>query len=358
MTFDKNRPYNDLPLLPPAIDLESKAILKKAISANRELAELKGAGDAIPNQAILINSIVLQEARLSSEIENIVTTTDELYQAEGKDPSQINPHTKEVLHYREALWQGFENIKERPLSTNLFIDIVRIIKQTGMGVRRVPGTKIANSLGEVVYTPPEGESVIRDLLGNLEQFIHADDDLDPLVRLAVVHYQFEAIHPFTDGNGQTGRIANILYLVEKGLLDIPILYLSHFIIKNKNDYYKGLRKVTEENAWEEWIIYLLHAIETTAKQTRDKIYRIRDLMNETRELAREKAGKAYSKDLIELIFELPYCKIGFLEQRGIAKRQTASTYLKALERIGILESMKAGREIYYLNTRLLEFLME
>ncbi|MEA1923082.1 MAG: Fic family protein [Pseudomonadota bacterium] len=358
MTFDKNSPYNDLPLLPPAIDLESKAILKKAISANRELAELKGAGDAIPNQAILINSIVLQEARLSSEIENIVTTTDELYQAEGKDPSQINHHTKEVLHYREALWQGFENIKERPLSTNLFIDIVRIIKQTGMGVRRVPGTKIANSLGDVVYTPPEGESVIRNLLGNLEQFIHADDDLDPLVKLAVVHYQFEAIHPFTDGNGRTGRIANILYLVEKGLLDIPILYLSHFIIKNKNDYYKGLRKVTEESAWEEWILYMLYAIETTARQTREKIYHIRDLMDETRELAQEKVGKAYSKDLIELIFELPYCKIGFLEQRGIAKRQTASTYLKALESLGILESVKAGREVYYLNKKLLEYLME
>ncbi|RLB72741.1 MAG: Fic family protein [Deltaproteobacteria bacterium] len=358
MTFDKNRPYNDLPLLPPAIDLESKAILKKAISANRELAELKGAGDAIPNQTILINNIVLQEARLSSEIENIVTTTDELYQAEGKNPSQINPHTKEVLHYREALWQGFENIKERPLSTNLFIDIVRIIKQSGMGVRRVPGTKIANSLGEVLYTPPEGESVIRNLLANLEQFIHAEDDLDPLVKLAVVHYQFEAIHPFTDGNGRTGRIVNILYLIEKGLLDIPILYLSHFIIKNKNDYYKCLRKVTEENAWDEWILYMLSAIETTARQTREKIYRIRDLMDETRKLVQEKAGKAYSKDLIELIFELPYCKIGFLEQRGIAKRQTASTYLKALESMNILESIKAGREVYYLNKKLLEYLME
>jgi cell filamentation protein, protein adenylyltransferase len=179
MPFDKNNPLNELPKLPPEIDLESKAILKKAIAANRALAELKGAGDAIPNQAILVNSIVLQEARLSSEIENIVTTTDELYKAEGKAPSQINPHTKEVLYYQEALWHGFENIKSRPLSTNLFIDIVRIIKQTSMGIRRVPGTKIANSQRDVVYTPPEGENLIRDLLANLERFIHADDGLDP-----------------------------------------------------------------------------------------------------------------------------------------------------------------------------------
>lgn len=358
MAFDRNRPFNDLPLLPPATDLESKAILKKAIDANRELAELKGAGDAIPNQAILLNSIVLQEARLSSEIENIVTTTDELYKATGENPAKLDHATKEVLHYREALWHGFENLKTRPLSTNLFIDLVRIIKQTDLGIRKVPGTKIANSQGEAVYTPPEGETRLRDLLTNLERFMHADDGIDPLVKLAVIHYQFEAIHPFTDGNGRTGRIINILYLLEKALLKLPVLYLSHFIIQNKADYYAGLRQVTEHNAWEPWILYMLGAIAITAQQTRVKIFRIRDAMDAAQELARTKAPKIYSKDLIELVFELPYCKIRFLEQRGIAKRQTAAVYLKTLADIGLLQSMKVGREVYYLNAPLLAILKE
>jgi Fic family protein len=188
--------------------------------------------------------------------------------------------------------------------------------------------------------------------------MHAEDGIDPLVKLAVFHYQFEAIHPFTDGNGRTGRIVNILYLVEKGLLNIPVLYLSHFIIQNKNNYYAGLRGVTEKNEWEAWVLYMLNAIESTARQTRGKIFRIRDLMGEAQETARTKAGKIYSKDLIELIFELPYCKIRFLEQRGIAKRQTASVYLKTMEDIGLLESLKVGREVYYLNKRLLAVLAE
>jgi Fic family protein len=358
MVFDRNRPFNESPLLPPETDLESKAILKKAIAANRELAELKGAGDAIPNQAILVNSIVLQEARLSSEIENIVTTTDALYKATDEDPSKIDHATKEVLRYREALWHGFENLKARPLSTNLFIELVRIIKQTDLGIRKVPGTKIAGNRGDIVYTPPEGESLLRDLLANFESFMHADDGIDPLVKLAVLHYQFEAIHPFTDGNGRTGRIINILYLAERELLKIPVLYLSHFIIQNKTDYYAGLRLVTEKNAWEQWILYMLDAIAATARQTRIKIFRIRDAMNSAQELARTKAPKIYSKDLIELIFEMPYCKIRFLEQRGLAKRQTAAVYLKTLEDIGLLQSLKVGREVYYLNAPLIAILKE
>lgn len=358
MVFDRNRPFNDLPLLPPDVDLESRAILKKAIAANRELAELKGAGDAVPNQAILLNSIVLQEARLSSEIENIVTTTDELYKAVDEKPAKLDHATKEVLHYREALWHGYESLKTRPLSTNLFIELVGMIKQSNLGIRKVPGTKIADSRGAVVYTPPEGETRLRDLLTNLERFMHADDDVDPLVKLAVLHYQFEAIHPFTDGNGRTGRLVNILYLLEKGLLKLPVLYLSHFIIQNKSDYYSSLRNVTEHNAWEPWILYMLEAIVVTARQTRIKIFRIRDAMEAARELVRTKAPKIYSKGLIELVFELPYCKIRFLEQRGIAKRQTASVYLKTLVDIGLLQSMKAGREVYYLNAPLLEILKE
>jgi Fic family protein len=358
MVFDRDKPFNDLPLLPPDVDMESKAILKKAIAANRELAELKGAGDAIPNQEILVNAIVLQEARLSSEIENIVTTTDELYKATDEDPTKVDQPTKEVLRYREALWHGFENLKTRPLSTNLFIELVGIIKQTDLGIRKVPGTKIADSRGEIVFTPPEGEALLREKLTNLERFIHAEDGIDPLVKLAVFHYQFEAIHPFTDGNGRTGRIINILYLVEKELLKIPVLYLSYYIIRNKADYYAGLRRVTEHNAWEEWILYMLEAIAATARQTRDKIFRIRDVMNAAQELARTKAPKIYSKDLIELLFEQPYCKIRFLEQRGLAKRQTASVYLKTLEEIGLLQSQKVGREVYFMNMPLLAILKE
>ena len=259
--FDRTRPFNDLPLLPPPVQLETPAVLKKVIGASRALAELKGAGHVIPNQAILINSIVLQEARLSSEIENIVTTNDELYRALDDERASTSAEAREVLRYREALWHGFETLKKKPLSTRLFVEIVRLIRKTNLDVRKVPGTRIVNNRGEVVYTPPEGEAAIRDKLADLERFIHADDGLDPLVKMAVVHYQFEAIHPFTDGNGRTGRILNILFLVERGLLELPVLYLSHYIIRNRPAYYAGLRSVTEEGAWEPWVLYMLDAVE-------------------------------------------------------------------------------------------------
>ncbi|WP_337957950.1 Fic family protein [Simplicispira suum] len=248
MPFDRSQPYNDLPLLPPTVELESKAVLKQAIAANRALANLRGLAAQIPNQGVLINSIVLQEARLSSEIENIVTTNDELYRADADADAdgKTDPHTKEVLRYRQALNFGFGQLKQRPLATNLFIDIVRTIKQVDFGVRKVPGVALRNAAKEVVYTPPVGEAVIREKLANLEQFIHAQDDLDPLVKMAVLHYQFEAIHPFEDGNGRTGRIVNLLYLVEQGLLDIPVLFLSRYILAHKSGYYQGLRGVTEQ----------------------------------------------------------------------------------------------------------------
>lgn len=222
--MDVNQPFNDLPLLPSKVEIEMAAVLKKAIFANRRLAELKGLVNSIPNQAILVNGIVLQEARISSEIENIVTTNDELYRAASDEKLVSNPQAKEVLQYRQALWHGFNLLQSKPLSTNLFIELAELIKGKKIGIRRVPGTKIATSRGEVIYTPPEGESVIRDKLGNLEKFLHSDADLDPLIKFAVPHYQFEAIHPFVDGNGRTGRIINILYLVEQQLLTKPILY--------------------------------------------------------------------------------------------------------------------------------------
>lgn len=354
--MNPNQPYNDLPLLPPEIELENVAILKKAIAANKALAELKGAVKSIPNQGILVNGIVLQEARLSSEIENIVTTNDELYRAAADEKLAANPHAKEVLLYRQALWHGFTSLKKKPLATNLFIEIAEIIKGRNIGIRKVPGTKIANSKGEAIYTPPEGESVIRDKLSNLEKFLHADDGIDPLIKLAALHYQFEAIHPFVDGNGRTGRIINILFLVEKGLLDTPILFLSHYILRTKPSYYAGLRNVTERNAWADWVMYMLEAIETTALETQQRVTGINNAMEKAQELVKAKAPKIYSKDLIEVIFEHPYCKIRFLEEAGLAKRQTAGAYLQTLEEIGLLRSIKMGREQYFINEELVKVL--
>ncbi|GAF78540.1 unnamed protein product, partial [marine sediment metagenome] len=326
MKIDRNTPYNQLPPLPPNIDIESKKILKKVASSHRQLAELKGIANTIPNQTILINSIILQEARSSSEIEDVITTNDKLYQAFSSSQRSIDPQTKEVLRYRQALWTGYNRLKKQCLfSTNLSVELFQIIKQTSEGIRTAPGTRIADGRGRIVYSPPEGERVIRDKLEDLEKFIHNDDDkIDPLVKLALIHYQFEAIHPFTDGNGRTGRIMNVLYLIYKKLLDLPILYLSQYIIEHKFEYYRLLRSVTYDKEWEPWIIYILDAIEKTSTNTKEKITRIRDQFNKTLEKTRkELPSHVYSKELIELIFEQPYCKIQFIVDKGIAKRQTA-----------------------------------
>ena len=357
MPFDRNQPYNDLPPLPPGVELENKAVLKQAIAANRVLANLRGLAAQIPNQGMLISSIVLQEARLSSEIENIVTTNDELYRADADADGKTDAHTKEVLSCREALYHGFHALKNRPLTTNLFVEIVQRIKQSDMQVRAIPGTALQNKLGEVIYTPPVGDAVIRDKLSNLEKFIHADDDLDPLVKMAVMHYQFEAIHPFPDGNGRTGRILNLLFLVEKGLLDVPVMFLSRYIIANRAAYYEGLRRVTELNDWENWLLYMLKAVESTAQQTFDQVTRIRALMEKVRDKVQREAPGVYSKDLVEAIFMHPYTKIQFLVEKGIAKRQTASGYLQTLASLGVLRESKQGREKYYINDALLEELV-
>ena len=353
MPFERNQPYNDLPLLPPTAELETRAVLKQAIAANRVLANLRGLAGQIPNQAVLISSIVLQEARLSSEIENIVTTDDELYRADADGVGgKTDAHTKEVLRYREALHHGFLALKKRPLTTNLFVEIVQLIKQSALQVRAIPGVVLKNDAGDVVYTPPAGEAVIRDKLTNLEQFIHAEDGLDPLVKMAVMHYQFEAIHPFPDGNGRTGRILNLLFLVDKGLLDIPVLFLSRYIIANKVGYYEGLRGVTERQDWEAWLLYMLRAVESTAQQTFDQVTRIRALMEQVREKVQREAPGVYSKDLVELVFRQPYTKIQFVVDAGIAKRQTASAYLQTLTALGVLREDKRGREKYYVNEAL------
>ena len=359
MKFDPLKPYNELPPLPPKEDIETKAVLKKAVSAGRALAELKGLGGTIPNPAMLINTIVLQEAQSSSEIENIFTTTDALFKALTSKTVQADAATKEVLRYREALSEGYRTLKKKPLlTTNLFVRIYQTIKENRAGIRNVPGTTIANAAtGKVVYTPPVGEQIIRDKLKNLEDYIHGDDATDPLIKLAVIHFQFEAIHPFTDGNGRTGRILNILYLVMKDLIDFPVLYLSKYIIENKNDYYRLIRNVTERRNWEPWVLFMLEAVEQTASHTGKKIIGIRALLDETLKLAKEKLpSRVYSKELIELLFHQPYTNGQFLVDAGIAERQTAAEYLKELERTGILKAQKMGRENLYLNVKLYSLL--
>ena len=359
MKFNRNKPYNQLPLLPPKADIETKAVLKKTITAGRALAELKGVGETIPNQTMLINTIVLREAQSSSEIENVITTADALFKAFTAKTNNIDPATKEVLRYREALWEGFNTFKKRPvLSTNAFIKLFQTIKENKAGIRNVTGTKIANAAtGEVLYTPPEGEQLIRDKLKNLEDYIHEDDRVDPLIKLAVIHYQFEAIHPFFDGNGRVGRILNILFLSYKDLLDLPVLYLSKYIIENKNDYYRLLRNVTEKDKWEPWILFMLEAVEETSAYTRDKILSIRSLLEKTLEDARKKLPeRVFSKELIELLFHQPYTKGQFLVNAGIAERKTAADYLKEFEKVGILKSKKTGKENLYLNVKLFNLL--
>jgi Fic family protein len=357
MPFRPDRPYNDLPALPPKEDVETKAVLKACIAARAALAELKVSGELIPNQSVLINSIPLLEAQASSEIENIVTTTDRLFRFAGEDGNPPDAATKEALRYRTALHQGFLMLKERPVSTTMAVEMCRTVRGIDLDIRSTPGTALYNeATGAVIYTPPEGRDLLKDKLSNWERYIHEAEEIDPLVRLAVMHYQFEAIHPFTDGNGRTGRILNLLYLVDKGLLEIPVLYLSRYIIGNKRAYYEKLLRVTTEGAWETWILYMLEAIRETAEWSNRKIHAIRDLLGETGARMRRDLPKIYSRELAEVIFVNPYCRIADVVSAGIAKRQAAAVYLKALVDAGILAEMKAGRENLYINPALLELL--
>jgi Fic family protein len=361
MAFDPSRPYIDLPALPPSVELETRAVLKVCIAARAAVAELKAVGRLIPNQGVLINTIPLLEAQASSEIENIVTTTDQMFLFDGVSEGEADPATKEALRYRTALWEGFEALRARPLSTNTAVQICRAIKGVDMDVRRTPGTTLTNDrTREVIYTPPEGEALLREKLANWEQWMHGalpgSDEIDPLVRMAIAHYQFEAIHPFTDGNGRTGRIINLLYLVEQKLLDIPILYLSRHILRHRSEYYSGLQSVTATGAWEPWLLYMLHGVTETARWTMDKILAVRTLLEETTERMRREAGPIYSRELAELIFVRPYCRISHIVEAGLAKRQTASAYLKHLTDIGILREHKIGREKVFLNPAFIELL--
>jgi Fic family protein len=350
-------PYNALPLLPPAADLESKVILKSCISARVALAELKQAAERISNQGMLINTMPLLEAQASSEIENIVTTSDRLFQYRH-DAEAADPATKEALRYSHSLFDGYRSLTERPLSTRTAEQVCSIIKGGEMTIRRVPGTALAKGTGEVVYTPPVGESLLRNLLANWEKFLHEAKDLDPLIRMAVGHYQFEAIHPFTDGNGRTGRVLNSLFLIQENLLSLPILYLSRYIIRHKPEYYRLLLSVTSDQAWEEWVLYILQGVEETALWTTAKIGAIRSLTAATVEYVRQQLPKIYSLDLIHMIFERPYCRIQNLVEARIAERQAASRYLKQLAEIGVLEEQTRGREKLYVHPRFLMLLIQ
>jgi len=357
MGFSPTRPFNTLPKLQPKQDIETRAVLKSCIEARAAIAELKGAGDLIPNQTVLINSIPLIEAQASSEIENIVTTTDRLFQFAGEGSSGADPATKEALRYRTALFEGYESLKRRPLSVNTAVEVCSTIKGVAMDIRATPGTALVNdATGDVIYTPPEGADRLRTLLANWERYLHDAEDVDPLIRMAIGHYQFEAIHPFTDGNGRTGRVINLLFLVEKELLSSPILYLSRYIIRNKAQYYELLLGVTKQQAWEELVLFMLNAVSDTARSTTDKIGAIRALIEETATSIRDAAPKIYSRELVDLIFVQPYCRISDVVDAGLAKRQTASVHLKTLCEIGVLEERQAGREKLFVNPAFLDVL--
>lgn len=353
-------PHNSLPGLPPGVDLESKAVLKACITARAALAELKQAAELIPNQTMLINTIPLLEAKDSSEIENIVTTTDQLFRHAQGDlfgSALADPATKEALRYRSALHRGYLSLKDRPLCTATAVQICRTLKGVDLDIRRTPGTQLMNDRsGEVVYTPPEGEARLRDLLADWERFLHNNEALDPLVRMAVGHYQFEAIHPFIDGNGRTGRVINILYLIQQDLLGLPILYLSRHIIAHKADYYRLLLDVTRHQAWEPWLLFMLQAVEATSKWTTAKIAAIRSLAEHTTEHVRQRLPKIYSRELVDVVFEQPYCRIANLVDKGIAQRQAASRYLKDLVALGVLQEMQLGKEKLFIHPKLMQLL--
>ena len=321
------------------------------------MAQLNGTLINLPNPTLFLDTIYLQEAKASSEVENIITTNDELYKSLVADRKIEHSATKEVLNYKEALWLGLEQLKTKPfITTNLCIKIVQCIKQNDASIRVTSGTTLSNSLGEIIYTPPSGDQIIREKLANLEKFINENITIDPLIKMAILHYQFEAIHPFSDGNGRTGRILLLLYLKLSGLLDTPAIYLSEYIIKNKVEYYRCLRGVTEKNEWEAYILYMLDMIEVTSNKGLKRLNKITTAMEKTANEIKKKLPKVYSKDLMEILFRLPYTKRQHLIDENIGNLKTVGNYLIALEENGFLKSEKVGKEKLYLNQKLLEIL--
>lgn len=351
-----NRKLDKLP--PKREKVESIRILRQLSKSSKALGELKGIAQTMPNQAMLLNAVVLQEAKDSSEIENIITTQDELYKALSTKMQQ-GGQVKEVINYRKAIFAGYEILKEQGFLRLRDIEFLqKTIVENNAGVRSMAGTVLKNDkTGEVVYTPPQEKDEILDLLSNfLESFNQIEEDFPPLINLAILHYQFESIHPFYDGNGRTGRILNILYLIINDLLDIPILYLSSYINESKSEYYRLLNNVNKTDQWEDYILYILRAIETTSNRTISKINLITTLLTETIKTVQNNEPKIYRKELIELLFEQPYSKIDYVVDKLGVERKAASRYLKKMEEIGIIKSQKVGREIIYVNEKLIEIL--
>lgn len=357
-----NKQYN-IPILPLPYDFETKAILKQVNAANKRLAELKGVAQTIPNENILLSTLVLQEAMDSSAVENIVTTSDELYKADLNIEGQIkNAAAKEVLLYREAMSVGFALArKKKIISLNDIIAIQQTLEHNSAGFRKVPGTVLKSSKGEVVYTPPQEYDEIVRLMSNLEQYINDNNihDVDPLIKLAIIHHQFESIHPFYDGNGRTGRILIILYLVISDLLDLPILYLSRYITHNKSDYYRFIQEIRDKDEnnnqeWENWILFILKGIEETAIKTIELIKQISKLMTEYKGVLKPIFEKQYKHELINNLFYHPYTKIEFLQKDMMVQRKTATKYLDMIVDAGLLDKIKLGRSNYYINAKLMD----
>jgi len=349
-------PYNELSTPPDAERLETRAVLKEAVEARAALARLDEAAGSIPNPAVLINAIPLLEAQASSEIENIVTTTDALFR-HAEDDAHADPATKEALRYRTALRAGFERVRSRGLTTSVAMLVCSTIKGHDMDLRTIPGTRVGNpATGEVTYSPPEGREVIAGKLADWERFIHADDGMDPVVRMAAAHYQFEAIHPFTDGNGRTGRILNSLMLADAGLLGQPLLYLSRYFIETKSDYYRLLLKVTAEQAWEDWIRYVLKGVTQSSIETTTKIRDITTLQDRFAHTARATSRGSADSELQSVLFEQPYCRISTVMARCEVSRPTAVKRLDALVSAGVLTDVKVGRDRLFINHDLLELL--
>lgn len=352
----------DIPLLPPKSDVETKAVLKQLAVSHRYLALLNGRSATIPNENILINTLSLQEAKESSAIENIITTHDEMYKAELFEAYFNNSQAKEVSRYAQTLRSGFQQIREgAPITHSLIKSIQKDLEQNDAGYRRNPGTVLKNAAtGEVVYTPPQDLPTIEKLMDNLVEFINDDEmsELDPLIKMAIIHHRFETIHPFYDGNGRTGRIINILYLVKEDLLALPILYLSRYIIQYKADYYRLLQSTRESNDWEEWILYILKGVEETAKQTLHLIDGIKELMKNYKHRMRTELPKIYSQDLLNNLFKHPYTKIEFVEKELNVSRLTASKYLNLLTEKKILNKVKIGTSNFYINEPLYDLFVK
>lgn len=355
-----------LPALPPPVDLETRPVLKMLTTAHKALAELKGCATSIPNQGILIDTLSLQEAKASSEIENIVTTQDELFRA-GPDPGDSqSPASKEVARYRSALMLGFDRMRATHdiISNNTLIEMFRLLKMRSGGFRATPGTKLRNQAGETIYTPPQDANEIVALMTELERFVNDDKacDLDPLIKMALIHYQFESIHPFPDGNGRIGRILNVLYLTRTGQLKIPILYLSRHITRNKSDYYRLLQEIRDTDGapevWEEWLLYMLTAVAETSKLTIRIIENIREQMADIKHRMREELPRVYSQDLLNTLFRYPYTRVEYVEKDLRMKRSTAARHLDALVEKGFVSKFRYGRSNYYVNDNLVGLFMD